>query len=212
MVEVSVAEEDGIWRYDYSIANDTTLYVVQFGINFVGPAVQATSPSNWTFVLQDTQTGDRGVFWYANDESADAVAPGEYLSGFTVTSSREPGHVRYGALILESDLSIEAIEGTAVGPGDLTIGNEIPGDYNSDGAVSTQDLEVWARTYGGIGSADGNRDGLVDGEDFLIWQRNLGASAPAGNRSRSVPEPSAFMLICTATLMCCLNSQCCSGH
>ncbi|WP_168205212.1 rhamnogalacturonan lyase family protein [Bythopirellula goksoeyrii] len=57
----------------------------------------------------------------------------------------------------------------------------IPGDFDLDGEVDSQDLGVWQQTYGlsqqhGYlpGDADESQD--VSGADFLIWQRNFGNS------------------------------------
>ena len=57
----------------------------------------------------------------------------------------------------------------------------IPGDFDLDGEVDSQDLGIWQQTYGlsqqhGYlpGDTDASQD--VSGADFLIWQRNFGNS------------------------------------
>jgi hypothetical protein len=75
--------------------------------------------------------------------------------------------------------------------------NNVAGDYDGDGGVDGDDLNVWKAQFGvqplpAEPNADGDGSGLVDGADFLIWQQNLGAPGIG-----SVPEPA------TAALMAC---------
>jgi hypothetical protein len=53
---------------------------------------------------------------------------------------------------------------------DVTIGNGfLPGDFNTDGFVTVEDLHVWEAGYGGD----------FHGSDFLAWQQSISAAAPA---------------------------------
>ncbi len=67
---------------------------------------------------------------------------------------------------------------------DLDFGNQwvgfpLPGDFNEDGIVSGEDLEVWKAGYGnGDGLAASDVAGSLSGSDFLTWQRNLGRVSP----------------------------------
>lgn len=59
---------------------------------------------------------------------------------------------------------------------------ELPGDYNSDGAVDAADYTVWRDAVGVAGvrpfsGADGNGDSRVDALDHAIWSANYGAIA-----------------------------------
>ena len=69
------------------------------------------------------------------------------------------------------------------------------GDFNSDGIVDGDDLDIWIAGYGTMGTAtrttgDANGDQNVDGADLLIWQRELGPTPPAA----AIPEPGAAAL------------------
>jgi hypothetical protein len=67
-----------------------------------------------------------------------------------------------------------------------------PGDFDGDGDVDGDDLDIWEAAYGLADAADANGDGDSDGDDFLIWQRNAGAGVLAA--TTAVPEPGAAML------------------
>lgn len=72
-----------------------------------------------------------------------------------------------------------------------------PGDFNSDGMVDADDLDLWSAGFGMSSGAkrqngDADDDGDVDGADFLQWQRVLNSGSAAG----VVPEPSTTALLC----------------
>lgn len=74
----------------------------------------------------------------------------------------------------------------------------IPGDFNADGVVNSDDLDLWREGYSMASAAtqsdgDADGDGDVDGADFLIWQQNLAQQSPA--EISSVPEPSVILLL-----------------
>lgn len=70
----------------------------------------------------------------------------------------------------------------------------IPGDFDGDGDVDSDDLTQWEGDYGLNGNSDADGDGDSDGNDFLIWQQNhTGASSLA--TTAAVPEPSAGVLL-----------------
>ena len=78
------------------------------------------------------------------------------------------------------------------------------GDFNSDGLVDADDLELWKEGFGMASDAtrddgDADGDGDVDGADFLQWQTaySSGASTAA---TGVVPEPSTTALLwCAAS-------------
>jgi thiol-disulfide isomerase/thioredoxin len=74
----------------------------------------------------------------------------------------------------------------------------LAGDFDSDGVVTSGDLNVWKGAFGveGTGYANGDHDGDTDGTDFLAWQRTLGNSGPPAVGVSMVPEPSAFVVLC----------------
>jgi hypothetical protein len=143
------------------------------------------------------------------------VAEGVYLvalqldmPGYGIT---EPIFVVPGTYGLVST-SLPTLE-TAVGWVEQNAGMLIlDGDYNFDGRVDGADHATWRTQFGSTGPfpingdfADGNRDGTVDAADYVIWRKN--AATPVGAASsisadggvtRTVPEPSAFLLLALA--------------
>jgi hypothetical protein len=52
---------------------------------------------------------------------------------------------------------------------------QVPGDYNSDGAVNGRDFLVWQRSFGTtLGDADGDGNGIVDNGDLEVWSTGYG--------------------------------------
>jgi len=58
---------------------------------------------------------------------------------------------------------------------------QVPGDYNGDGAVDAADRLVWRMRVGEVvpvgSSADGDHDGRIDAEDSSVWRANYGRRA-----------------------------------
>lgn len=96
-------------------------------------------------------------------------------------------------ILSKSDGMIRAV----VGP------EPLPGDFNYDGAVDTNDYAVWQAAYGttvprlGLW-ADGNKDGVVDAADYTVWRDNF-LEVGDGSGSSSVPEPPALALLVLLT-------------
>jgi hypothetical protein len=72
------------------------------------------------------------------------------------------------------------------------VGESIPGDFDGDGDVDSDDLPKW-KTGVGTSEADADGDGDSDGNDFLAWQRNLGFNVTP---VVAVSEPSSLSLCC----------------
>lgn len=81
---------------------------------------------------------------------------------------------------------------------------ELPGDYDGDGTVGTEDYVVWKANFGDTSllTADGNGDGRVDSSDYTLWRDNLGGSwldlaygGGSGALATGVPEPAGLLLI-----------------
>lgn len=55
---------------------------------------------------------------------------------------------------------------------------EVPGDYDSNGAVAGSDFLAWQRDLGAVvgtnGASDGNGDGVVDADDLSVWSDSFG--------------------------------------
>jgi hypothetical protein len=79
------------------------------------------------------------------------------------------------------------------GPFDL-LPNLMPADFNSDGAVGSDDLTVWQDAFGTGGAADADFDADSDGADFLAWQQQFGNGLSAVSASAAAPEPTTAPL------------------
>ncbi|TWT47393.1 hypothetical protein [Botrimarina hoheduenensis] len=71
----------------------------------------------------------------------------------------------------------------------------LPGDYNRDGVVDTNDYSSWAADYSTatFSMADGNEDGVVDLADYTVWRDHAGPVIGARSRG-AVPEPTSVVL------------------
>ena len=69
---------------------------------------------------------------------------------------------------------------TASSPATVEILVQLPGDYDNNAVVDTNDYEVWRSNLSSTElAADGNGDGFVDAADYSLWRNNLGASVPS---------------------------------
>ena len=84
----------------------------------------------------------------------------------------------------------------------VTVMATYPGDFNLDGVVNNQDLDIW-KANAGTGTdwqmGDANHDGVVNGLDFDLWKANVGlpqlAVGPVGDSGTvGVPEPGTLAL------------------
>ncbi len=81
----------------------------------------------------------------------------------------------------------------------------VPGDFDRDGDVDSDDLIVWQDSYGldDRGDADGDTD--TDGRDFLIWQRNFSQEAVA--TAIAIPEPTAIVIAMNFVATFCIRRK-----
>lgn len=84
----------------------------------------------------------------------------------------------------------------------------VPGDYNRDGLVTTEDSDFWAANFGTDNiSADGNNDGIVDAADYTFWRDAYTASLADVS---VVPEPASGLVaafFCLFGLWTCRNRR-----
>ncbi|HMP06483.1 MAG TPA: endo-1,4-beta-xylanase, partial [Lacipirellulaceae bacterium] len=75
----------------------------------------------------------------------------------------------------------------------------LPADFNGDGVVDGDDLQIWQTAVEQNSAAgDANGDGVTDGADFLVWQQQLGlaVTAPLGTAaSNAAAEPTSAGLV-----------------
>lgn len=70
-------------------------------------------------------------------------------------------------------------------------------DFDFDGDVDADDLQVWALNFGmdGYPDADADFDYDADGHDFLVWQRQIDNGT---NTDAAIPEPASLILAIVA--------------
>jgi fibronectin-binding autotransporter adhesin len=93
--------------------------------------------------------------------------------------------------------------------GQILLHVSIPGDFDNDGQVDSEDLVQWQSDYGVNGESDADGNGDSDGRDFMIWQRNYGSSQASAKSLWTVPEPhslSMALVLATALSGRCLTS------
>jgi hypothetical protein len=81
--------------------------------------------------------------------------------------------------------------------------NQLPGDFNDDGAVDAADYTRWRDSIGQavtfFAGADGDGSGVIDAGDYDVWKANFGATPGNGAvASSTVPEPSSLVLLLVA--------------
>jgi hypothetical protein len=93
--------------------------------------------------------------------------------------------------------------GLDIGFGDVIV-DFAEADFDEDGDVDGNDLNVnWRAGFGMASGADhmdgdADADGDVDGADFLTWQQQFGTTTPAVG---AVPEPASFAMLLAASLV-----------
>jgi cyclophilin family peptidyl-prolyl cis-trans isomerase len=86
----------------------------------------------------------------------------------------------------------------------ISVLNYPKGDYNFDGKVDINDLNVWKNSFGSktAAEADGNGNGVVDDADYTIWRDTFGQiSGPGSGAAAAVPEPASVLLFVMAAAM-----------
>lgn len=68
----------------------------------------------------------------------------------------------------------------------------ITGDFNFNGAVGTDDYDLWQDAFGSTSIGDADFDNDSDGKDLLLWQRHFGESKTG---VIAVPEPTGTVAL-----------------
>jgi hypothetical protein len=95
----------------------------------------------------------------------------------------------------------------------LTVVDDLAGDYNRNGLVDAADFVVWREKQGQavtrFSSADGNGDGTVDTDDYNVWRSHFGQAASGTHLGESlqysggaVPEPGTCGLLVLCLGVC----------
>ncbi|MBN1854990.1 MAG: lamin tail domain-containing protein [Pirellulales bacterium] len=79
-------------------------------------------------------------------------------------------------------------------PGSVAFDLVTQGDFNTDGNVDSEDLDIWENGFGmthgaNLDHGDADGDGDVDGNDFLVWQLNFGSGTASGSAASSSIRP-----------------------
>jgi hypothetical protein len=156
----------------------------------------------------------------------DLHAPGVYFPQVLTPGGatfHDVGPLDAGVYRINAEMWMRRRQGFSYGPptlfatGGLLFGvtesttNDMPGDYNGDGAVNSADYTVWRNTRGETGddlSADGSGpdgvpDGVVDQFDFEFWKSHFGESRGSASVDgpTDAPEPSSILILVVACLV-----------
>ncbi len=105
-----------------------------------------------------------------------------------------------GSILLTTNQSTNASLTVLINP-DAKLNNA---DFDGDGDRDGTDFLTWQRNFGTgtlHSQGDAKNNGNVDGLDLEVWQSQFGIPAPAtASATAAVPEPSALVLLLSATL------------
>ena len=191
----------------------------KFFRTFYSTATTLNSAGQLAFVaeLSDTANGPaagRGLFFYDPTTGLQQIArTGDILGGGIISDIYFNGTTVNAISVQSPDTSLSGLNSAGKVAFAYSLTNSqsgiavwsptnIPGDYNGDTVVDSQDYTAWRAAYGtSQAAADGNQNGSVDAADYVIWRRALNAAgAGAGGNLASgihpaVPEPAALLSI-----------------
>jgi hypothetical protein len=204
---------------------DTDLNPATGGSGISGGGVDFAN-IGWDYLVILQGAFDSGIFEYIGPTNNDAMISGIASSTFTSdgfsttnplsTIGADDGHltlkVASFTYVGEPGGPISSIYDVAPDIGAPALG-VFTGDYDDDGRVDDDDLELWQTNYGttvavpGTG-ADGNGDGLINAADYVVWRNRNGSAPPAtgtlvtsSSVTTAIPEPSTVGLVALAMLV-----------
>ncbi|MEN1678471.1 MAG: hypothetical protein AAGJ46_02685 [Planctomycetota bacterium] len=222
--DLLVSDLDAATVYRVDPATDT-LSVFTVGTVF-GPAGVAVSPDGDVFVAD--LFGNRVVKYDstgANPETLIAFPPpANNFSNFPSDIFIDPNGDLVVALLGPDDFDPEADSAggqlikydaetgallqtiaTGLSPTSsvVLVDDLLPGDFNGDGLVDTDDYAVLGDTFGATvpasTGADGNGDGVVNAADYTVWRDTLGDSGLLAPQTvTATPEPAGGALLVAA--------------
>ena len=140
-ISVAVAESDGLFSYEYTVANtsSSTMAVNSFAVD-LGPGADpaVTSPAGW-FSDYDPEEANFQLVWLALSPLAE-IEPNQ-SAVFRLESVLLPGARDYflGSVVGESALGVQT--GVVDAP---SRPRSPPGDFNGDGLVNVHDIDLLA--------------------------------------------------------------------
>lgn len=100
----------------------------------------------------------------------------------------------------------------------VSLATIIGADFNGDGIVDRDDLDIWNMNFGitmgaSVAQGDADNDGDVDGDDFFLWQQQVGGppvpgmGSGAGLPGGAVPEPASIALLLFGSMLAAFRSR-----
>jgi len=204
-LSLEMLDANGVSQYDFSFHGQQTDFSIRSQADAAGADVQTDGfAADATYLFVGKLSG--------NGAGANTLQASLFADGANVANFADPqfqwmltaeGGAGFNPLI--TDLQFKSLFEGSFTVSNLWVGGEsdffaapLPGDFNADGMVETDDLERWQAGVGVEGNAthwqgDANGDQIVDGADLLIWQRNIGMTASTASAT-AVPEPNAVVL------------------
>lgn len=195
----------GLLHLDYDSDGDLDVLVVNYGATPILYRNDGGNESNWLRVKTEGTISNHdgiGAFITVTPDAShpEQLQVWEVRSGDSYLSQSEmTAHFGLGSLAdVVDSVKVQWPSGivqqfTDVAVNSLLLAREpLPGDFNGDFVVDSNDLQNWHSEFGtisGSSTADADYDGDVDGQDFLIWQRNCGTNLSSSGSVNQVPEP-----------------------
>ena len=136
-LDVMVTEEDGLFRYDYTLANSIQnsvgLDIFFLTVGRGDHLVDIMAPPNWDWLYTpDAEPANLQMAWFANDPAANfEIKPGQQLSGFSISSPLGPDEEEFGYTI--GKLTLDQTDFVDLTAGSVIVPLILPCDVDGDG-------------------------------------------------------------------------------